>query len=84
MTPTQAADAIRNSAGRFFGCTFIKANGERRVMWCRYATVEEVKEHRERPGLLTVHDFEKKAWRSIPIARLQELRIDGKTEEVRK
>ena len=29
MTPTQAADAIRNSAGRFFTCVFIKADGSR-------------------------------------------------------
>ncbi len=83
MTPTQAEAAIRNSAGRFFACTFIKTNGDQRVMRCRYATVLEVQEHRERPGVLTVYDDEAKGWRSIPIARLQELRIDGVAEEVR-
>jgi hypothetical protein len=30
MTPTQAAAAIRNSAGRFFTCVFVKADGSRR------------------------------------------------------
>jgi hypothetical protein len=82
MTPDQAADAIRNSAGRFIGCDFIKADGTPRVMRCRWAVVEEVKEHRERAGCLTVWDIEKKAWRSIRIDSLIAIRIDGKSEAV--
>ena len=36
MTPTQAETAIRNSAGRFFTCVFIKADGSRREMVAPY------------------------------------------------
>ena len=86
MTPEQAAAAIRSSAGRFFGCTFIKrTDGSRREMWCRFATVGGLKggNRRSSDDLIVVWDDHKKAYRSIPVDGLVEIRIDGKSEEVR-
>ena len=82
VTAEQAAERIRRSAGRFFGCSFIKADGKPREMWCRYAEVQKVSQHRECETAITVWDDHKKAYRSIPIARLHALRIDGETMEV--
>lgn len=82
MTPTQAADAIRASAGRFFTCVFIKADGSRREMSARYCVARPVEEHRERPGCLTVFDDIIEEWRTIRIDRLTAICIDGKNEEV--
>jgi WYL_2, Sm-like SH3 beta-barrel fold len=83
MTPDQAATAIRKSAGRPFGCTFIKADGSVREMWCRYAEVQPVKQHRNHAGVITVWDDLANGWRSIPISRLTHVRIDGQNEEVK-
>lgn len=85
MTPNQAAEAIRQSGGRFFGATFIKrTTGERREMWCRFAEVGELKggQRRSSDNLIVVWDDHKKAYRSIPVEGLVQLRIDGKCEEV--
>ena len=41
-----------------------------------------VGEHRESDTTITVWDDEKSAWRSIPLTRLTELRIDGERLEV--
>src|SRR5215813_7083069 len=49
---------------------------------CRYAEMVAVGEHRESDTTITVWDDEKSAWRSIPLARLTELRIDGERLEV--
>ncbi len=82
ITREQAAELIRRSAGRFFSCTFVKANGDVREMRCRYAEVKKVGQHREHPDVITVHDDAIKNWRSIPLARLQQLRIDGEILEI--
>lgn len=82
MTPTQAEIAIRNSAGRFFTCVFIKADGSRREMVARYCEAEPVKEHRDRAGVVTVFDDGIRQYRSIRPDRLIQISIDGKREEV--
>jgi hypothetical protein len=82
MTRDQAAVAIRKSGGRFFGATFTKANGEVREMLCSYREVAPVKQHREHTDVIAVWDEDKKAYRSIPLERLTQLRIDGKCEEI--
>ena len=82
ITAEQAAALIRRSGGRFFGCSFVKADGKPREMWCRYAELQKVGQHRERETAITVWDDHKKAYRSIPIARLSELRLDGEILEV--
>ena len=78
----EAAARIRRSGARYGGVTFIKADGSVREMWFQYGRMRPVKEHVDRPGCLTVWDRHKEEWRSIPIARLLELRMDGTTEEV--
>jgi len=86
ITPQQASRLIRATAGRFFGCTFIKrSNGEVREMWCRFAEVGELKGtgRKTTDSLIVVWDQDKHAWRSIPVEGLTELRIDGVTFEVR-
>src|SRR5262249_33624192 len=55
-----------------------RLTGELREMRCRYAEMVAVGEHRESDTTITVWDDEKSAWRSIPLARLSELRIDGR------
>ncbi len=82
MTPTQAETAIRNSAGRFFTCVFVKADRSRREMIARYCEAEPVKEHRERCGVVTVFDDGIREYRSIRPDRLIQISIDGKCEEV--
>jgi len=82
MTPNQAADAIRRSAGRFFTCTFVKLDGTTREMSARYCEARPVKEHRERAGCLTVWDDLEEGWRTIRIDRLTAICIDGKSEAV--
>lgn len=85
ITPAQAADAIRRSRGRFFGCTFTKhQTGETRTMWARFAVVGSPKgPHRNRDDLIVVWDHHKRGYRSIPVEGLTQLRIDGRVEEVR-
>ena len=87
MTPLQAADAIRRSRGLFVGVTFVKrSTGEERRMVCRYGLTRHV--HGEAAydpdahRLLVVRDVHKRAWRSIPIEGLTELRIAGATVAV--
>jgi hypothetical protein len=84
ITPAQAAAAIRASRGRFFGCTFTKrSTSETRRMWARFAVVGAPKgPHRNRDDLLVVWDHHKRAYRSIPVDGLTELRIDGRVEVV--
>lgn len=82
MTPDEAADKIRNSAGRFFTCTFVKLDGTKREISARYCVARPVKEHRERPGCVTVFDDIAADWRTIIIDRLVQICIDGKFEEV--
>src|SRR5215468_5459395 len=55
-----------------------RLTGELREMRCRHAEMVAVGEHRESDTTITVWDDEKSAWRSIPLARLTELRIDGR------
>src|SRR5215813_2011068 len=59
-----------------------RLTGELREMRCRYAEMVAVGEHRESDTTITVWDDEKNAWRSIPLTRLTELRIDGERLEV--
>ena len=59
-----------------------RLTGELREMRCRYAEMVAVGEHRESDTTITVWDDEKSAWRSISLARLTELRIDGERLEV--
>lgn len=85
ITRKQARDLIRNSSGRFFGATFVKrTTGEKREMWCRFAEVGELKggERRTTDDLIVVWDDHKKAYRSIPMERLTELRIDGEAHKI--
>lgn len=80
-----AAELIRASAGRFFSCTFTKADGSVRHMRCRYAEARHVATHNPLSDeRITVFDDEAQAYRTIPLTRLQELRIDGHTIEVTK
>lgn len=84
ITPAQAADAIRRSRGRFFGCTFTKhQTGETRTMWARFAVVGSPKgPHRIRDDLIVVWDHHKRGYRSIPVEGLTQLRFDRRVEEV--
>jgi hypothetical protein len=81
----EASDLIRASAGRFFGCTFVKrTNNDVREMWCRFAEVGELKGglRRTTDDLIVVWDDHKQAYRSIPVEGLLELRIDGEELKV--
>jgi hypothetical protein len=84
ITSTQAAQLIRESRGRFLGCTFIKrSTGGRRKMWFRYAAVGHIAgDHHTRIDTITVRDAHKKAWRAIPVEGICELRIEGMILEV--
>lgn len=65
---------IKSSAGRFFSCTFIKKNGEVRVLNGRIGVHKGVKGvgHKfNKPNLITVFDAKAKEYRMVNVETLQ-------------
>ncbi len=85
MTPTQAATAIRTSAGQCW-CEFTKKDNTSRVMRFRYAVVGEIKAASGRistPNQICVWDDDANGYRTITVDKLIWLDVDGKREEIR-
>ena len=85
MTPTQALDAIRNSAGQCW-CAFEKKDGTRRDMRFRFEAVGEIKGTGARStnqNQIRVWDDDANGYRTITADRLIWLDVDGKREEIR-
>ena len=84
--------AIRSAAGgRFFHAVFITSKGKRREMSCRLGVKKHLvnPEDRKRAvypqafnGNLTVWDTGKQGYRSIPLARLKSITINGTCHEM--
>lgn len=85
MTPTQAADAIRNSSGQCW-CAFTKVGGTRRDMRFRFWPVGEIKGTGTRltdPNQIRVWDDDANGYRTITADRLIWIDVDGKRQEIR-
>ncbi len=85
MTPTQAASAIRTSAGQCW-CSFEKKDGTQRVMRFRHEVVGPIKgtgTQLDRQSQIRVWDDDANGYRTITVERLRWLDVDGKREEVR-
>lgn len=78
-------ERIKNIVGnKIFSATFIKKNGDKRIMLCRLGVKKHLKGgskgyDAESMNLLTVFDMKKKAYRTININTLEELNTGGKS-----
>ena len=75
---------LTNNAGRIFGVTFVKKDGTTRQMTCRggvrkYTKGGTLKFNPKSYDLRVVFDLDKMQYRMVPIDRVLELRVGGKT-----
>jgi hypothetical protein len=79
---SQAADLIRSAKGKIFSATFVKKNGDIRIMTARTGVRKDLKgvglkynptDH----DLITIFDMNKRQYRSIKIGSLLNIRIKG-------
>lgn len=83
ITKKEAVNLLQNrKSGRFFTVTFVKrSNGEVRVMNCRKGVTKHLRggELRYDPAqknLITVYDIPKRAYRSVNLEAVKEIRAD--------
>jgi len=77
--------AIRNfldaTNGRFFTVQFEKQNGEMRVMNCRGGVKRYIKGGKnnmeDKPHYYTVFDVRRKAYRTVNLTTIRNIRMDG-------
>ena len=74
---------VQSTRGRFFGVTFVKADGSLRKMTCRigvskHASGRELKYNPTERGNVIVWDTSVKSYRTIKLDRLISLRFSGK------
>ena len=82
MTKTELKKLVGN---QFFSAQFVKKNGEVRKMLCRVGVKKYLKggvKKYDYDNLVTVYDLKKKAYRTIPLDRLMEVRAKGKRIKV--
>ena len=94
VTITQAFDALkwhRANSGSIFSVVFTKANGERREMVCRFGVKSHLRGGEWANGnagkpedhfLAIVFDMQKQGYRSIPVRRMHQIKLDGTVYEV--
>ena len=82
ISTAQATDLILAQGDKFFTVTFIKKNGEERILNGRrgvvkYTTGEGLKFAPADYGLLTVYDMQAKGYRMITCGNITALKIGG-------
>ena len=91
ISRAKATELIRESQGKAISATFIKKNGETRMLNGRTGvyksphaplTGEGLKYTPSDYGLVSIFDMQKKAYRMININTLSELKIAGTSYEV--
>lgn len=80
---------IENSEGKIFTVTFIKKNGEERVMNCRRGVSSKTNGggmayHPDDHGLITVFDMQAKDYRMVNLDTVTQLKIRGRVYTVSK
>lgn len=79
---SEARSLIKSAKGRIFSATFVKKNGDIRVMTARSGVRKDLKgtglkyspiDH----GLITIFDMNKRQYRSINVESLLNIRING-------
>jgi hypothetical protein len=79
---SEARDLIKSAKGKIFSATFVKSNGDIRIMTARTGVRKDLNgtglrynpvEH----NLITVFDMNKRQYRSINIGTLLNLRMNG-------
>ena len=84
MTKAKVDQLLTKNAGRIFGVTFVKKDGTTRKMTCRggvrkYTKGGSLKFNPKSYDLRVVFDLDKMQYRMVPIDRVIELRVGGKT-----
>ena len=91
ISKAKAASLIKGSQGKAIAVTFIKKNGETRMLNGRTGvyksphaplTGEGLKYNPSNYGLVNIFDMQKKAYRMVNINTLKELKVSGETYEV--
>lgn len=88
LTKQQAENIIKASKGKIFTVTFIKKDGNIRVMNARlgvkaYLHGGSLPYNPEEKGLLALFDIQAKGYRMLNLSTITELTIGGKTYEVK-
>ena len=73
-------NAIRSTRGKFFGVTFTKANGSKRLMNCRigvhkHANGGTLKYNPSDRGNIIVYDMQVGGYRTIKVNKIQSIRF---------
>ncbi len=84
MKEKMIMDLISGTNGRFFSATFVKADGSLRKMNCRigvkkYTRGGGLKYNAKERGNVIVYDVVNKGYRTIPVRRIKQVKIDGMT-----
>ena len=91
ISKARATDLVKGSEGKFFTVTFIKKDGTERVLNGRVGVYKSkhaplkgvgLSYNPEDYGLATVFDVAKKAYRTINLATVTAIKIDGEEYEV--
>lgn len=82
----QAKDFIRKTNGKIFTTTFVKKNGDLRVMNCRLGVTKHLRGGDSTTAhidnLVTVFDVQKGEYRSINTNTLKQIKFAGDTVEI--
>lgn len=82
----KAAELINNSKGRIFTATFIKKNGEERVMNCRKGVQKGVKgtgkNSTESLGMINVYDMQERGFKKLNLQEVISLKINKESYKV--
>jgi len=74
---------IDNAKGRIFTATFVKKDGEVRVMNCRTGVTKGTKGGRNnlegKPNYVSVYDVQRKSYKTLNVDTLKSITIDGCT-----
>lgn len=82
----KAAELINDSKGRIFTATFIKKNGEERVMNCRKGVQKGVKgtgkSNTQSLGIISVYDMQEKGFKKLNLQEVTALKINKESYKV--
>ena len=91
ISRAKAVSLIKDSKGKTISATFIKKNGEERMLNGRTGvyksphaplTGEGLKYTPSNYGLVNIFDMQKRAYRMVNINTLKELKVSGETYQV--
>lgn len=79
---SEVRDLIKSAKGKIFSATFVKSNGDIRIMTARTGVRKDLKGiglkyDPKEYNLITVFDMNKRQYRSINIGTLLNLRMNG-------